>query len=83
MKSETTNRLKTGTVKKLFRNQVAEHDIIGCRWILTWKPLDPEDVTPSQRPFKAIARLRDSSFLVSWIHNWIPYCETTLHLDVC
>ena len=57
MTSDMSNWLNTGTVKKLLRHQVAESDIIRCRWILTLKPLDPQDVAPGQRPFKTKARL--------------------------
>ena len=77
MTSEINNWLKTGTVKKLLRNQVAEHDIIRCRWILTWKPLDPQDVGPGQRPFKAKARLVILGFMDPQLDS-IPRDSPTL-----
>ena len=54
--TEIKNWLSTGTVMKMLRNQIAPEQILRCRWILTWKPLDPTECTP-ERTHKAKARL--------------------------
>ena len=38
--AEVQNWLKTGTVSKVLRSKLAPEQILRCRWILTWKPLD-------------------------------------------
>ena len=55
--AEVQNWLKTNTVRRILRNTVPESQIIRCRWILVWKPLDPTDVKPGEKPFMAKARL--------------------------
>ena len=58
--SEIQNWIKTGTITKILRNQVPQHQIMRCRWILTWKPIDEEnsDSNPNKKPLmKAKARL--------------------------
>jgi len=41
--AEVQNWLKTGTVSKILRTKLAPEQILRCRWILTWKPLDGEN----------------------------------------
>ena len=41
--TEIQNWLKTGTVSKILRNQLAPEQILRCRWILVWKPLEGID----------------------------------------
>ena len=41
--SEIQNWIKTGTVSKIMRDKIPKEQILKCRWILTWKPLDEED----------------------------------------
>ncbi len=50
--SEITNWLSTGTVEKLLRSQVSPSQIMRCRWILTWTPLDEETRMASADPSK-------------------------------
>ena len=38
--AEVSNWLKTGTVQRMFRNQIPQEQVMRCRWILTWKPID-------------------------------------------
>eukprot|EP00435_Cladocopium_sp_Y103_P048285 s125_g14.t1 len=38
--AEVQNWLKTGTVSKILRSKLAPEQILRCRWILTWKPLE-------------------------------------------
>eukprot|EP00435_Cladocopium_sp_Y103_P009870 s2832_g2.t1 len=56
---EIQNWLKTGTISRILRNKVPPNQILRCRWILTWKPID--DVEREQlkgtRNHKAKARL--------------------------
>ena len=37
---EISNWLKTNTVEKILRNKLSPEQILRCRWILTWKPLE-------------------------------------------
>eukprot|EP00435_Cladocopium_sp_Y103_P045324 s1858_g13.t1 len=38
--SEVHNWLSTGTVSKILREKLSPEQILRCRWILTWKPLE-------------------------------------------
>ena len=55
--TEVQNWLKTGTVSKILRDKIPKEQILKCRWILTWKPLDQEDQKKTQKSHKAKARL--------------------------
>ena len=52
---EINNWLSTQTVKRVFRNQIPEDQILRCRWLLTWKPV--EQPQPGDDHHKAKARL--------------------------
>ena len=56
---EVQNWLRTGTISRILRDQVPRDQILRCRWILTWKPID--DVEKEQmkgtKNYKAKARL--------------------------
>ena len=52
---EINNWLSTGTVKRIFRNQIPEDQILRCRWLLTWKNV--EQPAPGEPDQKAKARL--------------------------
>ena len=60
---EINNWLQTGTIARVLRNQIPAEQILRCRWILTWKPLDQVDQdkiqaeTGKQKTHKAKARL--------------------------
>lgn len=43
--TEIANWIQTETLTKVFRDQIPPEQILRCRWILTWKPLDgtPQD----------------------------------------
>ena len=57
-KTEIMNWLKTDTVCKMLRNQLSPEEILRCRWVLTWKPIEESD-RDKQNPKdkKAKARL--------------------------
>ena len=55
--AEIQNWVKTGTISKILRQQISPDQILRCRWILTWKPLDDADQEKSNRQHKAKARL--------------------------
>lgn len=55
--AEINNWLSTQTVKRIFRHQIPEDQIMKCRWLLSWKPIDPSDQQPGQALHKAKARL--------------------------
>ena len=38
--AEVANWIHTGTISKILRNQIPSDQILRCRWILTWKPID-------------------------------------------
>jgi hypothetical protein len=56
---EIQNWLKTGTISKIMRDQVPPDQILRCRWILTWKPIDQQEreQLKGTKDFKAKARL--------------------------
>ena len=54
--SEITNWLKTGTVMKILRNTIPPEEVLKCRWVLTWKPVEPDESNPEPSQ-KAKARL--------------------------
>lgn len=41
--NEIKNWLKTGTVSKVLRSQLAPEQILRCRWILVWKPFEEKN----------------------------------------
>lgn len=57
--SEIKNWLKTGTVAKILRDQLPPEEVLRCRWVLTWKPIEQSDRDPNQpeKHRKAKARL--------------------------
>ena len=55
--TEINNWLSTQTVKRIFRNQIPEDQILRCRWLLSWKPIDPSEQQTGQGSHKAKARL--------------------------
>ena len=55
--TEISNGIKTGTVSKIVRDKIPKEQILKCRWILTWKPLDAEDQKKLKKTQKAKARL--------------------------
>ena len=56
---EVASWLSTETVRKITRSQIPESQILRSRWVLTWKPLDSEQVSqdPEGRTHKPKARL--------------------------
>ena len=40
--SEIQNWVNTGTISRILRSKVPHEQILRCRWILTWKPVDEE-----------------------------------------
>ncbi len=49
--------LDTETVRRILRSKIPEENILKCRWILTWKELDPTDRKALGETHKAKARL--------------------------
>eukprot|EP00435_Cladocopium_sp_Y103_P022606 s1610_g5.t1 len=80
--AEIQNWIKTSTISTILRNQIPEEQILRCRWILTWKPLDNmgENAEPSksQRSHKAKARLVILGYLDPRIED-IPRDSPTLN----
>ena len=77
--SEVQNWLKTGTVSRICRSLIPEDQVLKCRWICTWKPLDPEEIKQNQgtKFQKAKARLVILGYLDPQIEE-IPRDSPTL-----
>lgn len=57
--AEIQNWIQTGTISRILRHKIPQEQILRCRWILTWKPID-ETSNPSEsqgKRQKAKARL--------------------------
>ena len=54
---EADQWLDTETVRRILRSKIPLENIMRCRWILTWKELDPNDLQPGDARKKAKARL--------------------------
>ena len=52
--SEVQNWIKTGTISRILRDQVPHDQILRCRWVLTWKPID----NPLPRIKRSVRQLR-------------------------
>ena len=80
--SEIQNWIKTSTISAILRNQIPEEQILRCRWILTWKPVDTVgengDPTQSTKSHKAKARLVVLGYLDPKIEE-IPRDSPTLN----
>jgi len=57
--NEIQNWLKTGTISRIMRDQVPPDQVLRCRWILTWKPIDDQEKAQLKgtKNHKAKARL--------------------------
>lgn len=55
---EIDSWLSTETVTKIMRYQIPEGNLLRCRWILTWKPVDPSDLKPGQTHAKHVPKAR-------------------------
>ena len=55
--SEIQNWVKTGTISRILRDKISPDQILRCRWILTWKPIDEADKQGKSADHKAKARL--------------------------
>ena len=77
--SEIQNWLKTGTVSRICRSLIPEDQVLRCRWICTWKPLDPEEIKQNKgtKFQKAKARLVILGYLDPQIEE-IPRDSPTL-----
>ena len=77
--SEIQNWLKTGTVSRICRSLIPEDQVLRCRWICTWKPLDQEEIEMNKgtKHHKAKARLVILGYLDPKIED-IPRDSPTL-----
>ena len=78
--ADVSNWLKTGTVQKMLRSQLAPEQVLRCRWVLTWKPIEESDRDPSKpnNTRKAKARLVVLGYLDPQITE-IPHDSPTLN----
>ena len=75
--SEVQNWIKTGTIAKIMRDKIPADQILKCRWIFTWKPLDAEDQQKLNKTRKAKARLVILGYLDPKIEQ-LPWDSPTL-----
>lgn len=56
---EVQNWVNTKTITRILRDSIPADQVLKCRWILTWKALDPSDQEASQtkKTHKAKARI--------------------------
>lgn len=64
---EIASWLSTETVRRIARNQIPENQILRSRWVLTWKPQEPDPTNPEAPSHKPKARL---VILGTRILNW-------------
>lgn len=55
---EIDSWLSTDTVVRVLRHQIPEENLMRCRWILTWKPVDPSDVKAGTTQAKHVPKAR-------------------------
>ena len=78
--AEVSNWVGTDTISKILKIQVPSDQILKCRWILTWKPLDQTGIdasNKSQRTHKAKARIVVFGYMDPNIEN-IPRDSPTM-----
>ena len=82
--AEVQNWLKTGTVSRILRDKVPHEQILRCRWILTWKPVDDDkqSTTASPNKVKAKARLVILGYLDPKLEE-LPRDSPTLGRNAC
>ena len=58
--TEINNWIKTGTISKILREKIPREQVLRCRWILTWKPVDEEhqDKMNAKDPKRVKAKAR-------------------------
>ena len=58
--TEINNWIKTGTISKILREKIPREQILRCRWILTWKPIDEDhqDKMNAKDPKRVKAKAR-------------------------
>ena len=80
--NEIQNWVRTSTISAILRDQIPEEQILRCRWILTWKPIDTvgenENSSIHQKSHKAKARLVVLGYLDPRIEE-IPRDSPTLN----
>lgn len=47
---EIDSWLSTDTVTRTLRHQIPQENLLRCRWILTWQPTDPSEITKAGKP---------------------------------
>ena len=79
--AEVANWIQTKTLTKVLRHQIPESQILRCRWILTWKPIDNAGSNNGNQQgnnYKAKARLVVLGYLDPKIEE-IPRDSPTLN----
>ena len=75
--SEIQNWLSNKAVEKVLRSQIPADQVLRCRWILTWKAIDPSEITNPSKTHKPKARLVVLGYLDPDLEN-IPRDSPTL-----
>lgn len=95
---EANSWLATETVTRILRHQIPEENLLRCRWILTWKPVDPSELAthPSKPKHLPKARLvvlgyedplvheipRDSPTMTKLTRMLILQTAASMHWDI-
>eukprot|EP00435_Cladocopium_sp_Y103_P040013 s2586_g10.t2 len=76
---EIDSWLSTDTVMRVLRHQIPESNVLRCRWILTWKPVDSSELqnNPNQAKHTPKARLVVLGYEDPLIHE-IPRDSPTM-----
>ena len=75
--SEINNWLSNKAVEKVLRSQIPADQVLRCRWILTWKAIDPSEISNPAKTHKPKARLVVLGYLDPDLEN-IPRDSPTL-----
>ena len=75
--SEIQNWLSNKAVEKVLRSQIPADQVLRCRWILTWKAIDPSEIKSPDKTHKPKARLVVLGYLDPDLEN-IPRDSPTL-----
>ena len=75
--SEINNWLSNKAVEKVLRSQIPADQVLRCRWILTWKAIDPSEISNPTKTHKPKARLVVLGYLDPDLEN-IPRDSPTL-----
>ena len=75
--AKASEMLSNKAVEKVLRSQIPADQVLRCRWILTWKAIDPSEISYPAKTHKPKARLVVLGYLDPDLEN-IPRDSPTL-----